>query len=85
MAKDKANARVSAQTTINDELISKSKEVFIPTDLEGCIAEYGEAPCVEMIVNQKVLAIQADIRREIKVESGAISGDAKARKGLERF
>ena len=85
MAKQKANARITAQTTINDELMSKAKEVYIPDTLEACVEEYGEAGCVDMIVNQKVLNIQSDIRREIKVENGTAKEGGKVRKGIERF
>ena len=85
MAKQKANARITAQTTINDELVSKAKEVYIPDTLEAAVEEYGEAGCVDMIVNQKVLNIQSDIRRAIKDENSTAKGGGKVRKGIERF
>lgn len=85
MAKAKANAKVTAQTKINEELISKTEEVYIPVDMDGCVEEYGEAACVDMIVNQKVLDFQSAIRRAIKVENGVVSEGTSVRKGLQRF
>ena len=85
MAKQKANAEITAMTKVNEEMLEKTEQVYIPTDLEGCVEEYGEAACVDMIVNQKVLAVQADIRRDIKVENGVVSEGSKSRKRLKRF
>ena len=85
MAKQKANAEITAQTKINDEMVEKTEQVYIPIDMEGCVAEYGESACVDMIVNQKVLATQADIRRAIKVENGTISEGSSVRRGIKRI
>ena len=82
---NKANAEITAMTKINDEMLEKTSKVYIPVDLAGCVDEYGEAACVDMIVNQKVLAVQSDIRREIKVDNGVVSEGSKARKGIKRF
>ena len=82
---EKANAKITAQTKINGELMSKEKKVYIPVDMAGCVAEYGEASCVDMIVNQKVLNIQGEIRREIKVEHGEAKECGSVRRGLIRL